>query len=61
MEAVKHMQCMEVWGGNRSVDSGVIMPGMDSPYGRMGGVVDPHGALFWVCQIAEGGATGSGV
>jgi phosphoserine phosphatase RsbU/P len=30
MEAVKHMQCMEVWGGNRSVDSGVIMPGMDA-------------------------------
>jgi hypothetical protein len=22
----KRMQCMEVWGGNRSIDSGVIMP-----------------------------------
>src|SRR4051795_7166326 len=30
MEAIKHMQCMEVWGGNRLVDSGVIMPGVDA-------------------------------
>ncbi len=30
MNTVKHMQCMEVWGGNRSVDSGVIMPGVDA-------------------------------
>ncbi|HET6248305.1 MAG TPA: PP2C family protein-serine/threonine phosphatase [Tepidisphaeraceae bacterium] len=30
MDAIKHMQCMEVWGGNRSVDSGVIMPGLDA-------------------------------
>jgi serine phosphatase RsbU (regulator of sigma subunit) len=30
MVAIKHMQCMEVWGGNRSVDSGVIMPGVDA-------------------------------
>lgn len=26
----KHLQCMEVWGGNRCVDSGVIMPGLDA-------------------------------
>src|SRR5437763_13582461 len=24
----KRMQCMEVWGGNRSIDSGVILPGL---------------------------------
>ncbi len=30
MNDVKHMQCMEVWGGNRPIDSGVIMPGMDA-------------------------------
>ena len=24
------MQCMEVWGGNQCVDSGVIMPGLDA-------------------------------
>ncbi len=28
--AIKHMQCMEVWGRNRPVDSGVIMPGVDA-------------------------------
>jgi phosphoserine phosphatase RsbU/P len=30
MDAIKHMQCMEVWGGNQPVDSGVIMPGVDA-------------------------------
>src|ERR1700733_13522622 len=30
MNAIKHMQCMEVWGGNRPIDSGVIMPGVDA-------------------------------
>jgi serine phosphatase RsbU (regulator of sigma subunit) len=30
MEDIKYMQCMEVWGGNRLVDSGVIMPGVDA-------------------------------
>jgi hypothetical protein len=30
MESVKYMQCMEVWGGNQSVDSGVVMPGIDA-------------------------------
>jgi phosphoserine phosphatase RsbU/P len=29
-EDSKHMQCMEVWGGNRVTDSGVIMPGLDA-------------------------------
>lgn len=24
------MQCMEVWGGNRAVDNGVVMPGLDA-------------------------------
>lgn len=26
----KQMHCMEVWGGNRCIDSGVIMPGLDA-------------------------------
>ncbi len=29
-DTTKYLQCMEVWGGNRSVDSGVIMPGIDA-------------------------------
>jgi hypothetical protein len=28
---VEHlMQCMEVWGGNRAVNNGVVMPGIDA-------------------------------
>ncbi|HEY2586283.1 MAG TPA: PP2C family protein-serine/threonine phosphatase [Tepidisphaeraceae bacterium] len=27
---LKQMHCMEVWGGNRCIDSGVIMPGLDA-------------------------------
>ena len=30
MNSTKHLQCMEVWGGNHAVDSGVIMPGLDA-------------------------------
>ena len=30
MNDIKHMQCMEVWGGNRPVDSGVIIFGVDA-------------------------------
>jgi sigma-B regulation protein RsbU (phosphoserine phosphatase) len=46
-ESLKHMQCMEVWGGNRSVDSGVIMPGVDAwvfsqPYQNDGAGGDVH-------------------
>src|SRR5437899_11480300 len=26
----QHMQCMEVWGGNQAVDSGVVMVGLDA-------------------------------
>ena len=24
------MACMEVWGGNRAIDNGVVMPGLDA-------------------------------
>ena len=30
MKTIEPMEWMEVWGGNRSVDSGVIMPGLDA-------------------------------
>jgi len=26
----QRIQCMEVWGGNRAVDNGVVMPGLDA-------------------------------
>lgn len=30
MGAERLMQCMEVWGGNRAVNNGVVMPGLDA-------------------------------
>jgi predicted enzyme related to lactoylglutathione lyase len=32
----------------------VLSPPSDSPYGRMAGLVDPGGALFWVIQDTSG-------
>jgi sigma-B regulation protein RsbU (phosphoserine phosphatase) len=29
-ETTLHLQCMEVWGGNRAVDSSVALPGLDA-------------------------------
>jgi predicted enzyme related to lactoylglutathione lyase len=31
-----------------------LAPAEDTPYGRMGGLTDPWGALFWVLQLPEG-------
>ena len=28
--AGKHMQCMEVWGGNHHIDTSVVLPGLDA-------------------------------
>ncbi len=30
-----------------------LAPAEDTPYGRMGGLIDPWGALFWVVQLPE--------
>lgn len=43
----KRMQCMEVWGGNHAVDTGVIMAGLDAwlysqPHGEGSGGGDIH-------------------
>lgn len=32
----------------------VVVPPFDTEFGRMAGVVDPHGAVFWVAQAPEG-------
>jgi predicted enzyme related to lactoylglutathione lyase len=32
----------------------IVVPAFDSPFGRMGGVLDPDGAVFWVFQAPEG-------
>lgn len=30
----------------------VLVPPFDTPFGRMGGLVDPAGAAFWIAQTA---------
>lgn len=52
------MQCMEVWGGNRAVDNGVVMPGLDAwvyalPFGDGG----EGGDLHYVSSCASGRIT----
>jgi hypothetical protein len=54
------MQCMEVWGGNRAVDSGVVMSGLDAwvyskPYGE--GAEDGGGDVYYVSSCATGRIT----
>ena len=41
-DAGKHMQCMEVWGGNRRIDTSVVLPGLDAwVYSQPHGVIAP--------------------
>ncbi|HEV2295987.1 MAG TPA: PP2C family protein-serine/threonine phosphatase [Tepidisphaeraceae bacterium] len=49
------MQCMEVWGGNQAVDSGVVMAGLDAwvyckPYRNAAG----GGDVYYVSSCATG-------
>ena len=34
--------------------SAVIAPPFDTDFGRMSGLMDPDGAVFWVAQAPEG-------
>lgn len=52
------MACMEVWGGNRAVDTGVVMPGLDAwlfsrPYQRAG-QTDSGGDIHYITSCASG-------
>lgn len=52
------MACMEVWGGNRAIDTGVIMPGLDAwlysrPYQR-GGQTESGGDIHYITSCASG-------
>jgi predicted enzyme related to lactoylglutathione lyase len=38
----------------QSAGGRVIVPPFDTEFGRMGGVMDPDGAVFWVAQAPEG-------
>ncbi len=55
------MACMEVWGGNRAIDNGVMMPGLDAwvyslPY-QSGGPTDAGGDIHYVTSCATGRIT----
>lgn len=57
-EGAAHLQCMEVWGGNHVVDTGVVMAGLDAwvysrPYGGAAGGGDVH----YVSSCATGRIT----
>jgi len=57
------MQCMEVWGGNQPVDSGVVMAGVDAwvycrPYAGAAGVAaESGGDVYFVSSCATGRIT----
>src|SRR3954447_8066334 len=58
-DSATHLQCMEVWGGNRSADAGVIMAGLDAwvycrPFMDTGG---GGGDVFSVSSCATGRIT----
>ncbi len=55
----RHMQCMEVWGGNTAMDSAVAMPGMDAwvfaqPFGDSS---DGGGDVYYVSSCSTGRIT----
>src|SRR5437763_8511603 len=54
-----HLQCMEVWGGNRSADAGVVMAGLDAwvycrPFKDSG---TGGGDVYYVSSCATGRIT----
>ena len=54
----QYMQCMEVWGGNQHVDSGVAMAGLDAwVFSRPFGNSDSGGDVYYVSSCATGRIT----
>src|SRR5688572_27605166 len=56
------MKCMEVWGGNRTADHGVVMPGLDAwvfsqPYSLEAGDDDAGGDVHFVSSCGPGRIT----
>src|SRR5205814_3709017 len=52
---VKYLQCMEVWGGNQVVDSGVVMAGLDAwVYSRPVNDDEGGGDVHYVSSCAAG-------
>ena len=53
--AAKHLQCMEIWGGNRFVESAVELPGLDAwVYSRPHGTDAGGGDVHYVSSCAAG-------
>lgn len=54
--AEKHeLRCMEVWGGNQALDSGVIMTGLDAwAYSRPSGGDASGGDVYYMSSCASG-------
>ena len=51
----KHLQCMEIWGGNRFVESSVELPGLDAwVYSRPHGGAEGGGDVHYVSSCAAG-------
>ena len=51
----EYMQCMEVWGGNQAVDSGVVMAGLDAwAYSRPWKGAVAGGDVHYVSSCASG-------
>jgi len=57
-DAAQYMQCMEVWGGNSSVDSGVVMLGLDAwAYSKPWAGDAAGGDVHYVSSCASGRIT----
>lgn len=57
-DANEVMSCMEVWGGNQPVDSGVVMPGLDAwVYSKPFGESSAGGDVYYVSSCATGRIT----
>jgi serine phosphatase RsbU (regulator of sigma subunit) len=51
----KHLQCMEIWGGNRFVETSVELPGLDAwVYSRPHGGAEGGGDVHYVSSCAAG-------
>lgn len=49
------MRCLEVWGGNDTVDSGVTLPGLDAwVYSKPHGGADSGGDVYYVSSCVTG-------
>jgi phosphoserine phosphatase RsbU/P len=61
-ESAHVMACMEVWGGNRAIDNGVVMPGLDAwvfslPYRAGDDAGEAGGDIHYVTSCATGRIT----